>query len=108
MIGMLAIAATAPCGTIGVFGQPTEKDSVLMPLENYIKAQAKGDPKYARRAFQTEDSMTWIREGNYVSEPFYAFIKRAFTGKPATDEEERKEGGGSKPSIFPAMQQSHG
>lgn len=92
MIRMLIVGATVLCGMIGVFGQSTEKDSVRVPLENYIKAHATGDPEYARKAFHTEGSMTWIREGKYVNEPFAAFIRRAFTGKPAADEEKRKEG----------------
>jgi hypothetical protein len=36
--------------------------------------------------------MIWIRDGKYSVESFDAFIKRAFTGKPAADEEQRKTG----------------
>lgn len=71
--------------------QTSEKDAVRVPLENYIKAHATGDPEYARKAFHTEGNMIWIRDGKYSSETFDAFIKRAFTGKPAADEEKRKE-----------------
>ncbi len=78
--------------TLAVSGQPSDKDAVRVPLENYIKAHATGDPEYARKAFHIEGSMTWIRDGKYTSEAFDAFIKRAFTGKPAADEEKRKEG----------------
>lgn len=63
-----------------------------MPLENYIKAHATGDPEYARKAFHTEGNMIWIRDGKYSMESFDSFIKRAFTGKPAADEEQRKNG----------------
>ena len=74
------------------FAQNSESDAVRVPLENYIKAHATGDPEYARKAFHTEGNMIWIRDGNYSSESFDAFIKRAFTGKPAADEEKRKNG----------------
>lgn len=72
--------------------QTNEEAAVRVPLENYIKAHATGDPEYARKAFHSEGNMIWIREGKYSSEPFDAFIKRAFTGKPAADEAKRKEG----------------
>jgi hypothetical protein len=71
--------------------QTSEKDAVRVPLENYIKAHATGDPEYARKAFYTEGNMTYIRDGKYVIETFDAFIKRAFTGKPAADEGLRKD-----------------
>ena len=74
------------------FAQNSETDAVRVPLENYIKAHATGDPEFARKAFHTEGNMIWIREGNYSSETFDAFIKRAFTGKPAADEDKRKNG----------------
>lgn len=74
------------------FTQTSEKDAVRVPLENYIKAHATGDPEFARKAFHTEGNMIWIRDGKYSSETFDSFIKRAFTGKAAADEEKRKEG----------------
>lgn len=77
---------------IGGFAQTSEKDAVRVPLENYIKAHATGDPEYARKAFHTEGNMIWIRDGKYAIEPFDSFIKRAFTGKPAADEAQRKNG----------------
>lgn len=72
-------------------GQSSEKDAVRIPLENYIKAHATGDPSFARKAFYAEGNMTSVRNGQYVTESFDAFIKRAFTGKPAVDEELRKD-----------------
>lgn len=73
------------------FAQNSETDAVRVPLENYIKAHATGDPDFARKAFHTEGNMIWIRGGSYTSETFDAFIKRAFTGKPAADEDKRKD-----------------
>ena len=80
------------CCVSGAFAQASEKDAVRVPLENYIKAHATGDPEYARKAFHTEGNMTFIREGKYTSETFDSFIKRAFTGKPAADEYKRQGG----------------
>jgi len=72
--------------------QKAELDAVSVPLENYIKAHATGDPEYARKAFYTEGNMTFVRDGKFVTESFDSFIKRAFTGKPAADEDKRKGG----------------
>jgi hypothetical protein len=85
---VLVICGLAGTGT----AQQTEEAAVRVPLENYIKAHATGDPEYARKAFHSEGNMIWIREGKYSSESFDSFIKRAFTGKPAADEAKRKEG----------------
>ncbi|MGD9560712.1 MAG: nuclear transport factor 2 family protein [Pyrinomonadaceae bacterium] len=78
--------------SIGGHAQTSEKDAVRVPLENYIKAHATGDPEYARKAFHTEGNMTFVRDGKFMSETFDSFIKRAFTGKPAADEDKRKSG----------------
>lgn len=77
---------------IPAWAQQSEEAQVRIPLENYLKAHATGDPEYARKAFHTEGNMIWIRDGKYSVESFDAFIKRAFTGKPAADEEQRKTG----------------
>lgn len=71
--------------------QTPDKDAVKVPLENYIKAHATGDPEFARKAFHTEGNMIWIRDGKFAMDSFDAFIKRAFTGKPAADEDKRKD-----------------
>lgn len=78
--------------SLAASAQETEKAAVRVPLENYIKAHATGDPEYARNAFHTEGNMIWIRDGKYSMESFDSFIKRAFTGKPAADEEQRRNG----------------
>jgi hypothetical protein len=80
------------CGVAGAFAQASEKEAVRVPLENYIKAHATGDPEFARKAFHTEGNMTFMRDGKFMSETFDSFIKRAFTGKPAADEDKRKDG----------------
>lgn len=80
------------CSVMFVTAQSTEKEAARVPLENYIKAHATGDPEYARKAFHTEGNMTFIRDGKFVTETFDSFIKRAFTGKAAADEDKRKDG----------------
>ncbi len=72
--------------------QTSDKEAARVPLENYIKAHATGDSEYARKAFHTEGNMTFIRDGKFISETFDSFIKRAFIGKPAADEEKRQSG----------------
>ena len=77
--------------TIASKAQIPDKEAVKVPLENYIKAHATGDPEFARKAFHTEGNMIWIRDGKFAMDSLDAFIKRAFTGKPAADEEKRKD-----------------
>jgi hypothetical protein len=89
---LLFLAVIISIFTITAAAQSSEAEAVRVPLENYIKAHATGDPEFARKAFHTEGNMIWIRDGKYSSETFDAFIKRAFTGKPAADEDARKEG----------------
>jgi hypothetical protein len=74
------------------YAQNSDEAAVRVPLENYLMAHATGDPAYARKAFHTEGNMIWIKDGKYTTESFDHFIKRAFTGKPASDEAERKNG----------------
>lgn len=76
---------------VSVSARGSEDSAVRVPLENYIKAHATGDPEFARKAFHTTGNMTFIRDGKFTSETFDAFIMRAFTGKPAADEEKRKD-----------------
>jgi hypothetical protein len=72
------------------FAQADEKEAARVPLENYIKAHATGDPEFARKAFHTDGNLIWIREGKYTTRSFADFIS-GFNGKPADDEEKRKD-----------------
>lgn len=70
-----------------------ETSAAMEALTNYIQAHATGDPAFARKAFHTDGTMQFMNgEGKYMSETFDSFIKRAFTGKPAADEDKRKAG----------------
>jgi hypothetical protein len=78
------------CSVMFATAQTTEKEAARVPLENYIKAHATGDPEYARKAFHTDGNLIWIREGKYTTRSFADFIS-GFNGKPAADEEKRKD-----------------
>jgi hypothetical protein len=74
---------------VATIAQTPEKDAVRIPLENYIKGHATGDGEYMRKAFHTEGNLIFIREGNFMTRSFADYIA-GFTGKPATDEANRK------------------
>jgi hypothetical protein len=93
----LAVVVLTLVFAVPSFAQATAADQetsgALEALTNYVNAHATGDPAFARKAFHTEGNMLWIAaDGKYMSETFDAFIKRAFTGKPAADEDKRKAG----------------
>lgn len=73
-----------------VLAQHPDAEAVKIPLENYIQAHATGDPAFARKAFYGEGTMTFVRDGKIVVESLDSFANRAFTGKPAADEAQRK------------------
>ena len=74
---------------ISVNAQMSEKDSVKIPLENYLKGHATGDPEYFRKAFHTDGNLIFIRDGKYSTRSFAEYIGGA-NGKPAPDEDKRK------------------
>ena len=86
-ISLFVFLALALIGTISA--QTSEKDAVRVPLENYIKGHATGDPEIMRKAFHTEGNLIFIRDGKYTTRSFAEFIG-GFTGKPAADEEKRR------------------
>jgi len=71
------------------FGQKSDKDAVMIPLENYLKGHATGDGEYFKKAFHTEGNMIWIRDGKYTTRSFAEYIAGA-SGKPPADEAQRK------------------
>lgn len=70
-------------------GQTSDKDAVMVPLENYLRGHATGDGEYFKKAFHTEGNLIWIRDGKYTTRSFAEFIAGA-TGKPPADEAQRK------------------
>lgn len=66
-----------------------EKELVKIPLENYLKGHATGNPEFMRKAFYTEGKLIFIRDGKYFTRTFEEYIA-GMTGKPADDEVQRK------------------
>jgi len=79
---VLALAGTS-------LAQASDKDAVMVPLENYLKGHATGDGEYFKKAFHTEGNLIWIRDGKYTTRSFAEYIAGA-SGKPPADEAQRK------------------
>ena len=50
--------------------QHSDRDAVLIPLQNYLKGHAAVDIEYTKKAFHSTGSMMFIRDGGYVSQSF--------------------------------------
>ena len=66
-----------------------ETAAVRVPLENYLKGHATGNPEFMRKAFHTEGKLIFMREGKYSTRTFEEYIG-GMNGKPAPDEDKRK------------------
>lgn len=66
-----------------------EVAAVRVPLENYLRGHATGDPEFMRKAFHTEGNLIFVRDGKYTTRSFAEYIA-GHTGKPAPDESQRK------------------
>jgi hypothetical protein len=64
--------------------------AVRVPLENYLKGHATGNPEYMRKAFYTEGKLIFVRDGKYATRTFDEYIAGMKDGKPAADEDKRK------------------
>lgn len=74
------------------FGQNVaadEKDAARIPLENYIKGHATGNPEFIRQAFHKDARIMAFRDGKLLNWSMEEFAGR-FNGKAAEDEAERK------------------
>jgi hypothetical protein len=86
-------------GVIGVLPLLETRDSLAateaetaaarIPLESYINAHATGNPDYIRKAFFPEAKIMAFRDGKLLNLSVEEFASR-FSGKPATDESQRK------------------
>lgn len=72
-----------------VWADEKEKELVKIPLENYLKGHATGNPEFMKKAFHTEGKLIFIREGKYSTRTFEEYIG-GMSGKPADDEAKRK------------------
>jgi len=92
---LLAITITACCIFALCFGanvwaDEKEKEAAKVPLENYLKGHATGNPEFMRKAFHTEGKLIFMREGKYSTRTFEEYIAGMKDGKPAPDEAQRK------------------
>jgi hypothetical protein len=83
----ILLAFGSACGSNG--GETTEKEAARVPLENYLKGHATGDPEFMKKAFHTEGKLIFIREGKYSTRTFEEYIN-GMSGKSAEDEANRK------------------
>lgn len=92
---LLAITITVCCALTLYFGAKVwadekEKEAAKVPLENYLKGHATGNPEFMRKAFHTEGKLIFIRDGKYTTRTFEEYIAGMKDGKPAPDEAKRK------------------
>lgn len=66
-----------------------ELAAARVPLENYLKGHATGDPEYMRKAFYREGKLIFVRDGKYATRTFDDYIN-GMSGKPAADEARRR------------------
>ncbi len=79
----------APALRFAPRAQSDEEVAARVPLENYLKGHATGDGDYIRKAFHTEARVFSFSDGKLNQMTSAEFAAR-FTGKPATDEAQRK------------------
>lgn len=87
---LAAIVGALPfLGPTGLNASEAETAAARIPLENYIKAHATGNPEYIRKAFFPEAKIMAFRDGKLLNLSVEEFASR-FEGKPAADESQRK------------------
>lgn len=93
---VLALVLAAVIGMLPVLETPdlnatneAEAAAARVPLENYMNAQATGNPDLIRKAFFPEAKIMAFRDGKLLNLSVEEFASR-FNGKPAPDESKRK------------------
>lgn len=89
VILLTASAAAASAQTASAQTASAEAAAARVPLENYLRGHATGDPEFMRKAFHTEGSLIFLRDGKYTTRSFADYIA-GMGGKPAPDEDKRK------------------
>jgi hypothetical protein len=82
--GLLLIALILP-----ISGQNAGEAAARVPLENYLKVHATGDPEFFKKAFHPEARLFWFRDGKLNTRTSAEYIAGA-SGKPAPGEARRK------------------
>lgn len=73
----------------GVKTLADEKDLARIPLENYLKGHATGNPEFIRQAFYKDARIMAFRDGKITNLSVEEFAGR-FNGKAADDEAKRR------------------
>lgn len=82
---------TSELGEMMLAAQTADAETAAahIPLENYLKGHATGNPEFMKKAFHTEGKLIFIRDGKYSTRTFEEYIA-GMSGKPAPDEAKRK------------------
>ena len=83
-LGICAVLLLLPA-----VGATQTDDPVRVPLNNYLKGHATGDPSHMRKAFLPTAHIEGIRDGKFVSWSVDEYCA-LFNGKPAADEASRR------------------
>jgi hypothetical protein len=67
-----------------------DEAAVRVPLENYFRGHATGDPGYFRKAFLPDAKLFWMKDGQLTQITSEEFIQRAGSGHAQPDEAQRK------------------
>src|ERR1044071_1426145 len=89
LLFLAAVVLAASAVSAAAQTADAERAAARVPLENYLRGHATGDPEFMRKAFHTEGSLIFIRDGKYTTRCFADYIA-GMSGKPAPDEEKRK------------------
>lgn len=73
----------------GVNVSADEKEAARIPLENYLKGHATGNPEFIRQAFHKDARIMAFRDDKLLNLSVEEFAGR-FNGKSADDEAKRK------------------
>ena len=89
LLFLAAVVLTVSAVSASAQTAEEEQAAARVPLENYLRGHATGDPEFMRKAFHTEGSLIFIRDGKYTTRSF-ADYTAGMSGRPAPDEEKRK------------------
>lgn len=89
LLFLTVVLLTASAVSASAQTADAETSAARVPLENYLRGHATGDPEFMRKAFHTEGNLIFIRDGKYTTRSFADYIA-GMSGRPAPDEEKRK------------------
>jgi hypothetical protein len=76
-------------GVFSILAIAQDKESVKVPLENYLQSHATGNGEFHQKAFYPESRLLFVRDGKFTQRTSAEYIKGS-SGKPAADETNRK------------------